>query len=346
MIWKNFYSSGENAYESLLYSHNTLPVNYKRDKRFTMENKEKNFVSAVIYVHNAEKRIESFLRAVIRTMEDNFEHSEIICVNDSSEDDSISIIKEVSSEAENTSISVINMSYFHGRELAMNAGMDLAIGDYVFEFDNTTLDFDPVVIMQVYRTALDGFDIVSASPDRRERFTSRLFYGIFDRFSGRTYGMTTESFRILSRRVVNRISSMSKNALYRKAMYVNSGLKTGNIKYPVSGKKREPEDKKEKRYRSRLAADSLILFTELGYRFSIAMTMLMMFMSLFVIAYTVITYFTSNPVEGWTTTILFLSVSFFGLFGILTVIIKYLQLLVDMVFKRKHYSYESVEKLK
>lgn len=36
---------------------------------------------------------------------------------------------------------------------------------------------------------------------------------------------------------------------------------------------------------------------------------------------------------------------FFGLFGVLTIIIKYLQLLVDLVFKRKHYSFESIEKL-
>ena len=75
------------------------------------------------------------------------------------------------------------------------------------------------------------------------------------------------------------------------------------------------------------------------------MTVMMMVMSLLVIAYTVITYFMVNPVAGWTTTILFLSVCFFGLFGILTIIIKYLQLLVDMVFKRKHYSFESIEKL-
>ncbi|MCR5323506.1 MAG: glycosyltransferase [Lachnospiraceae bacterium] len=311
-----------------------------------MENKEKNFVSAVIYVHNAENRIKSFLRTMICSMEDNFEHSEIICVNDHSDDDSLSMIAEEAKTAAGTSVSVINMSYFHGRELAMNAGTDLAIGDFVFEFDNTILDFEPNVIMQIYRTALDGFDIVSASPDKKERCTSRLFYGMFDRFTDQSYRMATESFRILSRRVINRIGSMSKTVMYRKALYAGSGLKTAKIKYPVKAGETVPEDKKEKRYRSRLAVDSLILFTEFGYRFSITMTLLMMLMSLIVIAYTVITYLAANPVEGWTTTILFLSVSFFGLFGILTVIIKYLQLLVDMVFKRKHYSYESVEKLK
>ena len=54
---------------------------------------------------------------------------------------------------------------------------------------------------------------------------------------------------------------------------------------------------------------------------------------------------TSHPVAGWTTTILFLSVAFLGLFGVMTVVIKYLQLLVGLVFKRKHYSFESIEKL-
>lgn len=87
-----------------------------------MMNKEKNFASAVIYVHNAENRIENFLNMIIKTMEDNFEHSEIICVNDASEDRSLNIIKETSKKASNTSVSVVNMSYFHGLELAMNAG--------------------------------------------------------------------------------------------------------------------------------------------------------------------------------------------------------------------------------
>ena len=56
-----------------------------------MMNKEKNFASAVIYVHNAENRIENFLNMIIKTMEDNFEHSEIICVNDASEDHQMTV---------------------------------------------------------------------------------------------------------------------------------------------------------------------------------------------------------------------------------------------------------------
>lgn len=310
-----------------------------------MMNKEKNFASAVIYVFNAEKRIGDFLSAVIKIMEDNFEHSEIICVNDFSDDESFNVIKETSKEASVTSVSVVNMSYFHGLELAMNAGVDLSIGDFVFEFDNTFLDFEPSVVMEIYRHSLNGYDIVSASSDRKERFTSKVFYAVFDHYTDLSYKMSTESFRVLSRRVINRISSMNKTVPYRKAIYANCGLKTDNIEYVATEGGNLHLDKKEKGYRAGLAVDSLILFTEMGYRFSKAMTAIMMVVSLFMIGYSIVIYATSNPVAGWTTTILFLSAAFFGLFGILTVIIKYLQLLVDLIFKRKRYSFEGIEKL-
>ena len=310
-----------------------------------MINKEKNFVSAVVYVHNAEQRIENFLKNLINVMETNFEHSEIICVNDCSEDDSIGKIKNVSSIATTTSVSVINMSYFHGLELAMNAGADMSIGDFVFEFDNTVMDYDIDMIMKVYNRSLQGYDIVSASSNKSQKMSSAIFYKVFDMFTDLSYKMRTESFRILSRRVINRISSMNKTIPYRKAIYANCGLKTDNLVYEINKNVRNKEDKREKKYRTRLATDSLILFTEVGYKFAKLMTGLMMLMSLFMIAYSLVVYVTAHPVEGWTTTIMFLSVAFFGIFGILTVIIKYLQILVDLVFKRKQYSFESIEKI-
>ena len=314
-----------------------------------MMNKEKNFASAVIYVHNAETRINEFLTAIIKVMEDNFEHSEIICVNDFSTDNSVQVIKDLSSNVKDTTISLINMSSFHGVENAMNAGVDLAIGDFVFEFDNTLLDFDLSVVMDIYRKSLEGFDIVSASPDRKERLTSNLFYKVFDRFSALPYKMATESFRVLSRRVINRISSINKTVPYRKAIYQNCGLKITNIKYEVNDSStralNRSHDLEENKYRTVLAIDSLLLFTNVGFRFSLTMTIAMMLLSVIAIFYSAVMYFFVDPVLGWTTTIVFLSISFFGLFGILTIVIKYLQLILDMTFKLKHYNFECIEKL-
>ena len=61
----------------------------------------------------------------------------------------------------------------------MNAGLDAAIGDYVYEFDSTELCYAPSLIMQAYRAALDGSDIVSVCP-RTVRGGSSLFYKLFN----------------------------------------------------------------------------------------------------------------------------------------------------------------------
>lgn len=310
-----------------------------------MSSKEKNFVSAVIYVHNAENRIENFLRTILKILEDNFEHAEIICVNDCSDDHSLSTIKQISISAETASISVVNLSYFHGLEVAMNAGIDLSIGDFVFEFDNTVLDYDKIEIMNIYKRALQGYDIVAACPDKKEKFTSSLFYKIFNKFTYIPSEMRTESFRVLSRRVINRITSMNKTIPYRKVIYAHAGLKTDFILYKPIDYIPCETDKKENGYRFNLAVNALILFTEVGYKFAVGMTFAMMLMSVFMVAYSVIIYITAHPVAGWTTTILFLSITFLGLFGILTIIIKYLQLLINLIFKKTQYSFENIEKI-
>ena len=310
-----------------------------------MTNKEKNFMSAVLYVHNDEAVFADFLRTVMGVLEDNFEHSEIICVNDHSQDDSAGVVREISKGAESATVTVLNMSYFHGIEAAMNAGMDLAIGDFVLEFDACVPDFEASEIMRVYRRSLEGYDIVSASPDTRQRFTSSLFYRVFNRFTDFPYQLGTERFRVLSRRVINRISSMNKTVPYRKAVYANCGLKTANIRYQATGVHGTKKDESERRYRTDLAINSMILFTGLGYQFSVTMTILMMLVAVAVAVYSAVVYLFSTPVAGWTTTIFFMSFAFFGLFGILTIIIKYLQILVDLVFRRRKYSFESIEKM-
>lgn len=313
-----------------------------------METKEKNFISAVIYMHNPGEEAEAFLQMVRKILSDNFECSEIICVNDDSTDNCIAQIRKAATNVNSGQppLSILNMSHFHGLEAAMNAGVDLAIGDFVLEFDSVVLDFGADEVLSVYHKALDGYDIVSACPEGKQRLSSSLYYSVLGKFTKWSDKLHTERFRILSRRVINRISSMNTAILYRKALYAGCGLRMYCLHYQPHGNSRSGiNDPEENRYRRGLAMDTLILFTDMGYRFSVAMTALMMLAAGFMAFYSVAVYLTGAPVAGWTTTILFLSFAFFGLFGIMTIIIKYLQILVDLVFKKKRYSFESIEKL-
>ena len=291
--------------------------------------KEKGFVSAVVYVHNCQSTIESYLKTLMVFFETNYEHSEII-----------------SREASSTAISIVNMSYYHGLEMAMNAGVDLSIGDYVFEFDSTYMDYSEDDIMRVYKKELEGYDIVSASSDRPSKFTSKVFYKLYSRYSVYSNNsLQTESFRVLSRRVINRIGNMNRTIPYRKAVYSYSGLKAANIQYTSNSSYNVKVTRQEKKMRFELAVDSLLLFTNVGFRLSLFMSLFMLAIMVAVTIYTLLAYILSNPVEGWTSTILFLTLAFFGIFAVMAIVIKYLQLILEMVFKRQQYSFESVEKL-
>lgn len=310
-----------------------------------LANKEKNFISAVIYLHNCEKHIGEFIKTIADVLDDNFEKYEIICVNDYSTDNTLTEVKNISNSIKG-SLSVINMSFYQGVELAMNAGMDLAIGDFVYEFDSTIMDYSPDLILKIYQRSLEGYDIVSVGPEKIKRKSSRLFYSVYNRFSKTAYKIRTESFRILSRRAINRVNAMSRTIPYRKAFYANCGLKSDIVIYQNLHIDKDKQTNLLKENRKDTAISTIILFTDVAYQFAIILALIMMFVTIGTALYTVITFLGNvKPVEGWTTTMLFLSFAFFGIFAISAIIIKYLSMILNLIFKQQKYTIESIEKL-
>ena len=172
-----------------------------------------------------------------------------------------------------------------------------------------------------------------------------MFYKIFNKSAGLEYKLQTETFRILSRRAINRVNSINNHISYRKAVYANCGLKMLNIKYnPINNVKRIIS-KDYHSNRKTTAVNSIILFTNVGYKFSLLMSVLTLLSTLFVFIYTIVIFFSKNPVQGWTTTMLFLSFGFFGIFALMTIAIKYLDIIINLLFKNKIYLIESIEKL-
>lgn len=308
-------------------------------------NLEKNFVSAVVYVHNNEKQIKAFLEMLWRSLETHFAKYEIIMVNDASDDASADIIRKTAESFDGAVVSILKMSYFQGLELSMNAGKDLAIGDYVFEFDTVDMDYDAEKIFEIYKTAVSGYDIVSASSDKNRKASSSLFYTVFNRFSKVQYKLSTETFRVLSRRAINRIDASSTVIPYRKAVYANCGLKCKNVIYEAKADLEKNYSGNQKRYREELAMETLILHTNVAYKVTSSLTILMMAVTLFALLYTVIVFLTGNPVAGWTTMMLVLSFGFLGMFAILSIVIRYLAIILDLNFKKYRVVFESIEKI-
>ncbi|MBQ5325763.1 MAG: glycosyltransferase [Oscillospiraceae bacterium] len=306
-------------------------------------NKEKNFISAVVYLYNNEKEVSDFLDKVNSLLSENFEKYEIVCVNDCSTDGTVKAVEGFCETNKVKSLTVINTSFFQGVESAMVAGVDISIGDFVLEFDSPVVDYQPDMIMDVYRKSLQGNDIVFAIPHGAGKFTSKLFYTLFNRFSDMQYKIRTQRFSIISRRGINRVKSMGVKTVYRKAVYASCGLPVADFEYkPLSAEKTGDSQKAVKQ---ELALNSLILFTDIGYKISVTLSMLMACVLLMAAVYTVTVFLSASPVAGWTTTMLVISFGFFGLFILFAFVLKYLSLILNLVFTRKQYVIESIRKI-
>lgn len=303
--------------------------------------KEKNFVSAVIYAGDDAKRAVNFVNKINELLALNFENFEIIVVDDCCKTPLKDELFECF-DSYNCSVSLIKMSYPQGVQSSMNAGVDAAIGDFVFEFESTAIDYDIELIIEAYRKSLTGFDVVSVVPLGKTRKSSKIFYRIFNKYSDGYNTLFTERFRVVSRRAINRIESMTTNLVYRKVLYRNSGLMCTTLEYKPTEKINSESLPKE---RSKLAFDSLMIFTSVGYRISLSLSIFMMLFTAFSGIYAVVIYLLGEPVEGWTTLMILISSAFSGVFLLLTIIIKYLSLQIELTTKKSKYIYENLYKI-
>ncbi len=302
--------------------------------------KEHNFVSAVVYLHNCANDVEAFLTMLHGQLEANFEKYEIVCVNDASTDDSAAVVRSFARERE-FPLTLVQMSTWQGVEPAMNAGIDIAIGDFVFEFDSVQMPYEPELLMACYRRALQGCDIVWACPKCCAGGFRGAFYRIFNAAFDSIYRVREDAFRVVSRRALNRVHAISATPPYRKAAYAASGLKVGSLEYdakfPLRSADKDPYGK---------ALDSLALYTGMFYRICFSVSLVLLALTLFFAVYTLAVFLSPvGQVEGWTSTMLVMCFGFFGIFLMFSIVIKYLSLLVELVFKKQRYLVEGIEKI-
>ena len=302
----------------------------------TNSSKEKNFISAVVYLHNDGARAVKFFRLLKEQLDAHFEQYELVAVDDACTDDTVDQLRAWAKDLDKP-LTFLHMSLYQKLEPCMNAGLDAAIGDYVYELDTTDAPYPPELIFSAYQTALAGNDIVSVCPDMTSG-SSRLFYRVFNANSHSAYALRTDAFRLVTRRAVNRVHASSEHLPYRKAAYAASGLKMADLTF--SGR---IVDKAAGRFS--LAADSLALYTDAGFKASVGIALVMMALALVELVYTLVVFCTGHPVAGWTTTMFVLTVGFAGVFAVLAIVVKYLSLLVELIFKKQKYLIESVEKI-
>jgi dolichol-phosphate mannosyltransferase len=186
----------------------------------------------VVPVYNEEAILREFtfqLQNVIRSLA---LESEIIFVNDGSEDASGLILKELAKT--DGQIRILDFSRNFGHQPAVKAGIDHARGQAIIIMDADLQD-PPDVIPQFISKWREGYDVVYAVRVRREgeslfkRWTAAAYYRFLRRVSAVRIPTDVGDFRLISRRIADLLKSINEPNPYLRGMIAWLGFNQTGI---------------------------------------------------------------------------------------------------------------------
>ncbi len=161
---------------------------------------------------------------------------EIIFVEDGSRDRTLEVLRELSKS--DGRVKFISFSRNFGKEAAMYAGMKEARGDYIAVMDCDLQD-PPSLLPDMFR-ALDseGYDCAAARRTTRDgesparNFATKWFYRVLNGLSPLKFVEGARDFRLMRRKTLEAILSMSEYNRFTKGIYEWIGGRTKWIEYP------------------------------------------------------------------------------------------------------------------
>ncbi|MEA5026196.1 putative glycosyltransferase CsbB [bioreactor metagenome] len=160
---------------------------------------------------------------------------EFIFINDGSKDDTLKIIKNL--HRDDQRIKYRSFSRNFGKEAAMYAGLQYASGDYVAIMDADMQD-PPSLLPEMYGYLKnEDYDCVATKRSTRKgepvirSFFARLFYRIINRISKADIVDGARDFRLMNRKMVDAILSMSEYNRFSKGIFGWVGFNTKWIAY-------------------------------------------------------------------------------------------------------------------
>lgn len=308
--------------------------------------KYKNYLSAVLYYKENQIDLIDFISKLYTKFEENFVNYEIIIVDDSNASSSLDKELLKITNVDKSKFKIIKTSYSQGVELSLSAGIDLAIGDYIITFDyliNNKEIFEKTI--ECFIKCTQGYDVVEYTFYEELNLLNKIFYKIFNAYSYSKINIYPQIFSIISRKALNQYKSIFSKNIFRKAQMSYSGLRILSLKSDTVFKNFTNYDNVNKSKKLEFATDNLILFTSFFSKISIIISVFFISTSLFMSFYTFYFFITKNTIEGWATTMLFLSFSFLGIFFILFIITRYLDLLLRSVYIKNTYLINKITKI-
>ena len=191
-------------------------------------------LSVIVPVHNESVVLRQFHRQLGAALVESGMAYEVIYIDDGSSDNSIELLNEF--RAEDKRVAIIELSRNYGKEIALSAGLDHAMGDAVILIDADLQD-PPEIIHDFLREWREGYDVVYGRRTGREgesklkAFTARCFYRVLNFLSDVEIPEDVGDFRLLSRRAVDALVSLPERHRYMKGLFAWIGFPQKAVPY-------------------------------------------------------------------------------------------------------------------
>ena len=266
--------------------------------------------SIVIPVYTSEKIVGTTVDRVVQVFTEAGLDHEVILVNDGSPDGSWDVIAEKAREL--PSVIALDMLKNYGQHHANLAGLREATGDYVITMDDD-LQNPPDQALLLIDEAMTGKDVVFGAFATKQaagyrRLGSKLISTVNRRIFAQPDDLAVSNFRILRRDVVNRICASNTAYPYITGQALLYSRKRGNVTV-----RHEPRAVGKSNYSMVriLRLVLTILFSYSSYPLRLAA---MVGFGISAVSFVLGTFyllsglFGGTHVQGWTTTVVLLSV--------------------------------------
>jgi len=189
-------------------------------------------LSIVIPVYNEVGNIPEFLARVVPILLENVETYEIIFSVDPSTDGTEDLIEKAHNL--NPNIKMIKFSRRFGQPTATLAGLDFCSGRAALVMD-VDLQDPPELIPELLMKWRDGFAVVYAKRRHREgetwlkKFTSKVGYGLIDKFGDVKIPRDTGDFRLLDRVVIDELRRFPETHGFLRGLIALIGYKQTEV---------------------------------------------------------------------------------------------------------------------
>jgi len=195
--------------------------------------------SFVIPVLNERETLPELHRRLDAVMAQLDGPAEVVLVDDGSTDGSFAVMEEL--HARDPRVKVLRLSRNFGHQIALTAGLDHALGRAVIIMDADLQD-PPEVALELARRWREGYDVVYAVRDERDGesrvklATASWFYRLMGRMSEVPIPIDAGDFRLVDRRAVDAVSSMSEHSRYLRGMFAWVGYDQTGVCYSRSAR--------------------------------------------------------------------------------------------------------------